>query len=175
MIGGLISTRKNRTFQGIPVIGDLPVVGAAFRRTRTEDAETELLVLVTPYLVSPLDPTQVPPGGPGLNSTGPTPCEQYIDGHLEVDQVGGYCPPGGTNMVLPAGGYSSPTPAAPPASTSPAPLMAPEPPAPPVQQTSGLRTPGLLSPKSSAGASRDGRRTSSTPPGLIAPQGFKSP
>ena len=180
MIGGLISTRKNATNQSVPVLGDLPVVGAAFRRVSYEDAETELLILVTPYLVSPLNAMQVPPGGPGLNSANPTSHELYIDGHLEVDQVGGYCPPGGPGMVVPGNGYSAPPasmppPSTPPASNTPAPLMAPEPPAPPVQQTSGLRRPGLMGPKSSTGTDSDSRRAASTPPGLIAPQGFKKP
>jgi len=175
MIGGLISTRKNSNTSSIPVIGDMPIIGAAFRRVSYEDAETELLVLVTPYLVSPLDPTQVPPGGPGLNSANPTSHELYIDGHMEVDQVGGYFPNGGPGMVVPTGGYQTPLPAAPPSAPPTAPLMAPEPPAPPVQQTSGLRTPGLLAPRSSASSSSGTRRSSTTPPGLIAPQGFKAP
>jgi pilus assembly protein CpaC len=172
MIGGLISTRKNSNTQSVPVLGDIPVVGAAFRRVSYEDAETELLVLVTPYMVSPLDPTQVPPGGPGLNSANPTSHELYLDGHLEVDQVGGYGHPGGAGMILPAGGYEMNAPAAPPPAAPPAPLMAPEPPS--VQQTSGLKTPGLLAPKS-AGATNGTRRPGTTPPGLIAPQGFKTP
>ena len=177
MIGGLISTRKNANTQSIPVLGDIPVVGAAFRRVSYEDAETELLILVTPYLVSPMNAMQVPPGGPGLNSANPTSHELYIDGAMEVDQVGGYDLPGGSGMVVPANRYSAPPTSAPPASPKPnsGPLMAPEPPAPPVQQTSGLRRPGLLSPKPSTGATTKNSRSSSTPPGLIAPQGFKKP
>jgi pilus assembly protein CpaC len=174
MIGGLISTRKNRTSSSVPFVGDLPLVGAAFRRVQSEDAETELLILVTPYLVSPMDPSQVPPGGPGLNSTGPTPLELYVDGHLEVDNPGGYCPPSSGMIVPDTMLPAAPTAPAVPQQT-PAPLMAPEPPAPSVQQTSGTRTPGLLGPKSSDKSQSTTKRTGATPPGLIAPQGFKSP
>jgi len=175
MIGGLISTRKNRSSSSVPFIGDVPLIGAAFRRVQSEDAETELLILVTPYLVSPMDPSQVPPGGPGLNSTGPTPLELYVDGHLEVDlpNNGGYEP--GPGMVIPDAVMPAAPPAAPLQAPNQEPLMAPEPPAPAVQQTSGTRTPGLLAPKSSDKPRSSPRRSGATPPGLIAPQGFKSP
>jgi pilus assembly protein CpaC len=176
MIGGLISTRKNRSSSSVPLIGDLPLVGAAFRRVQSEDAETELLILVTPFLVSPMDPSQVPPGGPGLNSTGPTPMELYVDGHLEVDvpHDGGVAPAPG--MIIPNAVMPSSPPAAPAVpSPTPAPLMAPEPPAPSVQQTSGTRTPGLLAPQSDERTRTSTRRSRSSAPGLIAPQGFKAP
>ncbi|MBL8848267.1 MAG: pilus assembly protein N-terminal domain-containing protein [Planctomycetaceae bacterium] len=178
MIGGLISTRKNSNTSGVPILQDLPVLGMAFRRVRTEEAETELLIMVTPYLVSPLSPGEVPPGGPGMNSANPTTHELFIDGALEVDNVGDYGYGGSGGMMMP--GSSMPTPAvpvAPPIEEMPTPsqepLLAPEP-APPVQQTSGVRTPGLLSPRSAAGQSTK-PRSGSTPPGLIAPQGFKAP
>lgn len=175
MIGGLISTRKNSNTSSIPVLGNIPVVGAAFRRVSYEDAETELLVLVTPYLVSPLDPSQVPPGGPGLNSANPTSHELYLDGHMEVDQVGGFADPEGPGPIIPYSGPAVAPPATAPAATPAPPLLAPEPPAPEVQQMSGTRTPGLLAPRSAAGSRPASRRSSATPPGLIAPQGFKSP
>jgi pilus assembly protein CpaC len=173
MIGGLISTRKNSNTSSVPVLGDIPVLGAAFRRVRYEDAETELLVLVTPFLVSPLGPDQVPPGGPGLNSANPTTHELFIDGHIEVDQVGGYSSPA-EETYIPAGGPPSAPPALSPTPSS-EPLLAPEPPAPPVQQTSGTRTPGLLGPRSADKPQTEKRRSSTTPPGLIAPQGFNTP
>lgn len=174
MIGGLISTRKNANKSEIPLIGELPVIGAAFRRVSYEDAETELLILVTPFLVSPLDPYQVPPGGPGLNSANPTPHELYYDGHLEVDAVGPeYSPP-----MRPAPGMigpGQPLPA-PPGIPPPAPHMPPIQPAPPppVQQTSSATPPGLLAPRGESVRTAPAR-TRTTPPGLIAPQGLTTP
>src|SRR5690606_7472356 len=65
MIGGLISTRKSGETAKIPFLGELPLVGAAFRRVQYSDSETELLILVTPHMVAPLSPHQVPCNGPG--------------------------------------------------------------------------------------------------------------
>ena len=42
-----------------PLLGDMPVVGALFRSVRYERSETELVVLVTPRLVEPMNPDQV--------------------------------------------------------------------------------------------------------------------
>ena len=178
MIGGLISTRRNSNTSAIPILGDIPVLGMAFRRVRHEDAETELLILVTPHLVSPLGPGEVPPGGPGLNSANPTTHELFIDGALEVDNVGDYGYGGQGEVMVPSGVMPTPpVPMAPPVERMPTPsqelLQAPAP-APPVQQTSGVRTPGLLSPRSAAGQATQ-PRSGSTPPGLIGPQGFKTP
>ena len=43
-----------------PLLGDLPVLGALFRSVRYQRQETELVVLVTPRLVSGLGPGEVP-------------------------------------------------------------------------------------------------------------------
>lgn len=100
MIGGLISSRNNGTRQEIPFLGEMPGLGMLFSREEYEEGETELLILVTPHLVSPMAPGQVPPGGPGLNSDVPGAREFYHDGLLEVDSFGAsfdsakYPPPG---------------------------------------------------------------------------------
>jgi len=43
-----------------PLLGDLPVVGSLFRSVRYQRKETELVVLVTPRLVSAMNPDEVP-------------------------------------------------------------------------------------------------------------------
>jgi pilus assembly protein CpaC len=43
-----------------PVLGDLPVLGALFRSVRYQRQETELVVLVTPRIVSGLKPGEIP-------------------------------------------------------------------------------------------------------------------
>jgi pilus assembly protein CpaC len=70
--------------RGIPVLADLPWVGAAFRRVEEQINEIELLVLVTPQLVDALDSEQVPPGGPGMFTTSPCDTDFYWRGHIEV-------------------------------------------------------------------------------------------
>jgi pilus assembly protein CpaC len=54
-IGGLLSTDVDNRIRRFPGLGDLPVLGTLFRSTRFQSNETELVILVTPYLVRPFD------------------------------------------------------------------------------------------------------------------------
>ncbi|MCH7768755.1 MAG: type II and III secretion system protein family protein, partial [Nitrospinae bacterium] len=45
----------------IPILGDIPILGALFRQVRHSRTETELLIAVTPRLVKPLGPQEVIP------------------------------------------------------------------------------------------------------------------
>lgn len=51
VIGGLMSTRKNESVSKIPLLGDIPLLGAAFRRKVKENEKTELLIFLTPTIV----------------------------------------------------------------------------------------------------------------------------
>ena len=59
-IAGLLSSRMQANKEAVPLLGDLPVLGKLFSSVRYERRETELLVLVTPRLVEPMNPEQVP-------------------------------------------------------------------------------------------------------------------
>ncbi|SDZ89326.1 type II secretion system secretin GspD [Rubrimonas cliftonensis] len=50
-IGGLISEQGNRSRSGLPVLSNIPVVGALFGVTTTSAERTELIVLLTPVVV----------------------------------------------------------------------------------------------------------------------------
>lgn len=52
-IGGLIEQRSNSAADQLPVLGNIPILGALFRSREYRNQETELVVLVTPYLVNP--------------------------------------------------------------------------------------------------------------------------
>lgn len=91
LIAGLISNRKTATTQKIPVLGDLPILGAAFSRKRFEETETELIIMVTPEYVSPLKANQVPQIGPGESSATPTMRELFLDNMIEVPSYGDEC------------------------------------------------------------------------------------
>lgn len=91
MIGGLIATRRTAQTDKVPWLGELPVIGAAFRRVRYDDVETDLVVLVTPELVAPLEADQVIPGGPGMFTDIPTDRELFSGGLLEVPKYGDPC------------------------------------------------------------------------------------
>jgi pilus assembly protein CpaC len=56
---GLISTQSEQAINGFPALMNLPVLGALFRSRDYQRNETELLITVTPYIVHPIDPTQV--------------------------------------------------------------------------------------------------------------------
>ena len=54
MIAGLLQNTGNNSINKAPVLGDLPILGALFRSTKFQRQETELVVVVTPYLVRPV-------------------------------------------------------------------------------------------------------------------------
>lgn len=60
-LAGLLNNRVTANKDAVPFLGDVPVLGALFRSTRYERRETELVVLVTPRLVSGMEPGEVPP------------------------------------------------------------------------------------------------------------------
>ena len=55
-IAGLLNNSVVATKDVTPLLGDLPVLGALFRSVRYQRKETELVVLVTPRLVEPMNP-----------------------------------------------------------------------------------------------------------------------
>jgi pilus assembly protein CpaC len=54
-IAGLLQDNVQETVSKYPVLGDIPILGALFRSTSFQKNETELIVIVTPHLVKPLD------------------------------------------------------------------------------------------------------------------------
>jgi len=56
---GLISTQSQQAINGLPGLMNLPVLGALFRSRDYQRDETELMVIVTPYIVHAIDPSQV--------------------------------------------------------------------------------------------------------------------
>lgn len=59
VIGGLLSNSSNNSVDKAPWLGDLPVLGALFRSNSFRRAETELVIVVTPYLVKPVSDSQI--------------------------------------------------------------------------------------------------------------------
>ena len=55
VIGGLIDERANETLSRIPGLSSIPVLGELFKSRSVNRAKTELIVLVTPEMVQPLD------------------------------------------------------------------------------------------------------------------------
>ena len=64
-IGGMLQNQISASNTQLPILGDLPILGALFRSVNYQKDETELVILVTPVLVNALNPadvTQVPGG-----------------------------------------------------------------------------------------------------------------
>ena len=59
VIAGLLQTDIQNAIQGFPGLMDIPVLGALFRSTNFQHQETELVVMVTPYIVRPISPNDV--------------------------------------------------------------------------------------------------------------------
>ena len=56
---GLLSTQSNQAITGLPGLMNLPVLGALFRSRDYQRQETELLIIVTPYIVHAVDPKEI--------------------------------------------------------------------------------------------------------------------
>jgi pilus assembly protein CpaC len=59
MIAGLLSNNAQNTISKAPGLGDLPILGSLFRSTSFQKGQTELVIVVTPYLVNPVDDSQI--------------------------------------------------------------------------------------------------------------------
>jgi len=53
-IGGLLDNEENESFQKIPFLGDIPILGKFFQSMTRSKSNTELIVVVTPEIVSPV-------------------------------------------------------------------------------------------------------------------------
>lgn len=85
-IAGLLRDDVRGLASKIPGLGDIPILGTLFSSTDYERELTELVILVTPQLVEPLDPHQVPPP-PGSLLTEPTDAELFFEQKLEGDPL----------------------------------------------------------------------------------------
>jgi pilus assembly protein CpaC len=66
----------------VPLIGDIPILNNLLGFQQMQSGEQELVILVTPELVHPLNPDEVPPQ-PGSDLFEPSDLEFYVLGRLE--------------------------------------------------------------------------------------------
>jgi pilus assembly protein CpaC len=64
-LAGLLQHMSDQELSKVPLLGDIPIIGAAFRSNRYQRNETELVIIVTPYLVNP-SPTRLAAPTDGL-------------------------------------------------------------------------------------------------------------
>ncbi|MEM9374374.1 MAG: hypothetical protein AAGA55_12100, partial [Planctomycetota bacterium] len=51
IIGGLVSKNRTVTNQKVPILGDIPILGEAFKSSKTESEKTEVIIVLTPYVL----------------------------------------------------------------------------------------------------------------------------
>ena len=81
-VAGLIQNNMTTKSNRVPLWGDLPIIGRTGGLDNVASQEQELVVLVTPMLVHPLDMCKTPPL-PGNDVFEPGDVEFYLLGHLE--------------------------------------------------------------------------------------------
>jgi len=59
MIAGLIQNNHNNSIDQAPGLGDVPILGALFRSNSFQRNETELVIVITPYLVKPVNANDI--------------------------------------------------------------------------------------------------------------------
>jgi pilus assembly protein CpaC len=83
-VGGLIQSTTQASTTKVPWLGDLPFVGTLFSSISHTDKEQEMVVLVTPYLVDPMDCKQAPCKLPGTETRKPDDFEVYLETIMEA-------------------------------------------------------------------------------------------
>ncbi len=87
MIGGLLNNAQTNAIDRAPGLGNVPVLGAMFRSTRFRKNETELVVMVTPYLVKPVTANQIALPTDGMKTA--TDIERLLLGRTQSGSSGG--------------------------------------------------------------------------------------
>lgn len=58
-IAGLLQSNISQEVSKFPILGDIPILGTLFRSDTFQREETELVIIVTPYIVRPVNPDQL--------------------------------------------------------------------------------------------------------------------
>lgn len=116
-IGGLIKDNASGALKAIPGVGEVPVLGALFRSTSFQQDRTELIFLITPHLVKPLQTADV--ALPTDSFSKPNEADVYATGNMEGR--GGVRKAGAQPMNGPASAPQAPAQAPSPAPQSDAP------------------------------------------------------
>ncbi|GAB2881125.1 type II and III secretion system protein family protein [Paraburkholderia jirisanensis] len=92
VIGGLIDRETASNVNKVPILGDLPIIGAFFKQLSYQQTDKELVIVVTPHLVAPLAKGAAVPDTPGARSEqrdGPV-WRSLLGGVFSVDAAPGF-------------------------------------------------------------------------------------
>jgi pilus assembly protein CpaC len=101
-IAGLIQSDFTDTVNQVPGLGDVPIIGALARSSEFNRQETELVIIVTPYLVKP-----APAGAlitPADNFVPPSDTDIFMFGQVEASASGVAPKPSGQILSARSGG-----------------------------------------------------------------------
>ena len=105
-IGGLIKNNVTANIKALPMLGEIPVLGALFRSSDFQTDRTELVFIITPHLVKPLPPDYKLPTD---NYIEPSRAEFFMGGKMEgsppQQQPGSEPEPAAPATGLPATGF----------------------------------------------------------------------
>ncbi len=85
-IGGLLQNSHNNSIDKAPFLGDLPILGSLFRSNNFKRSETELVIIVTPYLVKPVSAGQLSLPTDGYKA--PTDAQRLLMGQVFDGKTG---------------------------------------------------------------------------------------
>ncbi len=118
MIAGLMSNSSTTSIEKFPGLGDVPVLGALFRSNGWKRNETELVIVVTPYLVKPVSESQIKLPTDGFN--GPNDLERILLNKVSKDKGEGRPMPKVAPDAISGPEFGAVSEAAPPANAKPA-------------------------------------------------------
>lgn len=127
MIAGLMQNTHNNSYEKMPGIADVPVLGALFKSNAFQRNETELVIIITPYLVKPVNGNDI--RLPTDSYRQPGDLERILLGPLDNGSRGGTRPKPTMQVTQPAVAPSIGAAATPPLAPAPAPAPAPVTPA----------------------------------------------
>jgi pilus assembly protein CpaC len=81
-LAGLLDNNETKTLSRIPIVSDIPVIGALFKSKSFEKKETELMFFVTAHMVKPVNSDELPNmrGMDGLKGNSPLGLEPKGEG-----------------------------------------------------------------------------------------------
>ena len=138
-IGGLLQDNARGSLKALPGAGEIPVLGTLFRSTQFQHDLTELVIVITPRLVQPMQTASYPL--PTDSFSTPSELAVYLTGNMEGSGAKNRAAKPAT-AAAPATAPQAPAqaPSAPAAPSSQAPMPAPAAPAPVAPATPAPRT-----------------------------------
>ncbi len=84
-IGGLLQRDLNQSLNKLPGLANIPILGTLFRSNQLRDQETELVIIVTPYIVRPVSVATLATPGDGFRPASDS--ERIFGGHLYRSRI----------------------------------------------------------------------------------------